>query len=490
MIKGHNNDNAYGHTGDHAVEFFSKAGSLMVAGKGKKAKKGRGTPYYGAGSEATAVSLFRPLWMMPGVENKVEAMKLLFWLRDPRGGAGNRSGFRECMRWLAQQPATTFDPEPGAAWLAVNLMRVPEWGRWDDLADLFGTDLEKMAAAVWVEAIMRGDHLACKWAKVNMHPLQRALKVNERGLRMLVVPHRATIVERAMCAQDWEQVNYSHIPSKAMSMYTKAFKKHDAARFAAYKAALVKGEKGVKINASVLFPHDCLKQIRSDPGIAEAQFKALPNFMGDAGDRRIMPIIDTSGSMDSRAMDGVTNMDVSVSLGLYLSDRLGPQHPFYRRYMEFHTTPTWKDWRNKTFVQAAGSRDGFCGSTNIAAALDFLLDNAKNLRVPADQMITHLLIVSDMQFDQGCSDRSNTVVEQCMQRWVSAGYTKPVIVYWNLSAYAGAPATADMPNTALVSGFSPAIMTSVLSGKVVTPREIMLRALTKYEIEIPVTGDI
>jgi len=62
----------YDHSLDFAVEFFSKAGSLFAT-KTKKA-------FYK--NEASAVELFKPVWISG---QKETAMKLLFWLRDPRG---------------------------------------------------------------------------------------------------------------------------------------------------------------------------------------------------------------------------------------------------------------------------------------------------------------------------------------------------------------------------------------------------------------------
>jgi len=76
---------AHEHSLDHALEFFSKAGSLFV----------NSDTYYG--SEDTALGLFQKTWIV----EPLTSMKLLFWLRDCRGGAGNRSGFRACLNWLA-----------------------------------------------------------------------------------------------------------------------------------------------------------------------------------------------------------------------------------------------------------------------------------------------------------------------------------------------------------------------------------------------------
>ena len=69
-------------------------------------------------------------------ENALTAMKLLFWARDVRGGAGERQIFRDIVEYLAKNRKDS---------LAKNLHLISEFGRWDDLLVLVGTPLEKEA---------------------------------------------------------------------------------------------------------------------------------------------------------------------------------------------------------------------------------------------------------------------------------------------------------------------------------------------------------
>jgi len=69
-------------------------------------------------------------------ENPLHAMKLLFWARDVRGGAGERQIFRDIVTYLAENRTET---------LAKNLGLFAEYGRWDDLLVLVGTPLETAA---------------------------------------------------------------------------------------------------------------------------------------------------------------------------------------------------------------------------------------------------------------------------------------------------------------------------------------------------------
>jgi len=102
-----------------------------------------------------------------------------------------------------------------------------------------------------------------------------------------------------------------------------------------------------------------------------------------------------------------------------------------------------------------------------------------------------------MQFDETTrhsdAERELTVVEESLSRWVEAGYNKPSVVYWNLQNYDGQP-SYHSDQVAFISGFSPAVMESVLacverdeSGNVtkLDPVEVMETAISKYEVVDP-----
>jgi hypothetical protein len=240
-----------------------------------------------------------------------------------------------------------------------------------------------------------------------------------------------------------------------------------------------------KVNASALFPHDVLRTSHRDKKLANAQFEALPNYMENCN-MRVMPICDFSGSMNTRVSGEVTAMDISQSLGLYCSDRVGKDNPFYRMYIPFSDNSELVTWKGKTFSEGVNhARNGYCGSTNIAAALDRILDSAKMFNASNDQIPNCLLIISDMQFNEGTKNSDETVVEKCLKNWEKAGYTRPKIVYWNTAGYGGSPSTKAHKGVSLVSGFSPSILGSIFSGNDFSPMAVLDRAIEKYEITVP-----
>jgi hypothetical protein len=117
-------------------------------------------------------------------------------------------------------------------------------------------------------------------------------------------------------------------------------------------------------------------------------------------------------------------------------------------------------------------------STNLHAAMDKILDVAVKGNVPASDMPAMLLILSDMQFNQ-CARFDDNAMEMIGRKFEAAGYSMPQVVFWNLNSSDNVPVKADKSGAALVSGFSPSIMTSLLAADLdqFTPEGIMLKTV-------------
>jgi hypothetical protein len=124
-------------------------------------------------------------------------------------------------------------------------------------------------------------------------------------------------------------------------------------------------------------------------------------------------------------------------------------------------------------------------STNLHAAMDKILSVAVGGNVPVSDMPKMLLILSDMQFNQ-CIKHDDSAMAMVLRKFADAGYTMPQIVFWNLNSSDNIPVKADKSGAALVSGFSPSIMTSLLGADVdqFTPEGIMMKTvmLPRYDL--------
>jgi hypothetical protein len=409
------------------------------------------------------------------VENSDVALRIAQWARDVRGGAGERQLFRDILVHLEKR-----DPDAALALLA----KVPEVGRWDDIFVFTSPVLKSAAYTMLGDALRAKNGLAAKWTprKGKIAAEVRAFfGMTPKQYRKSLVT-MTTVVETQMCAGDWDNINFSHVPSIASRIYKKAFNRHTTL-FAEYVAKLVSGDKTVKVNANAIFPHDVLKGVinrttldKTETDHIVAQWNALPNYVGDAS---IMPIVDVSGSMSCPAgkNTNVTCMDVSISLGLYLADK--NKGVFKDTFLTFSDKPQLVTLKGNIVDKVAQmSKSDWDMSTNLHAAMDKILDVAVKGSVPASDMPAMLLILSDMQFNQ-CARYDDTAMQMIERKFADAGYTVPQIVFWNLNSSDNVPVASDKTGAALVSGFSPSIMTSLLAADLdqFTPEGIMLKTV-------------
>ena len=402
-------------------------------------------------------------------EDQHLSIRLAQWLRDAREGAGEREQFRNVLRWLIN------NDQAGARAL---LAKTPFLGRWDDVLVALNTPLHEDAVSMIRTALNAKDGLCAKWMPrkgAEAVALRNALGFTPKQYRKTLVTLSNT-VEQAMCAQNWDGINYSHVPSVAFSRYKKAFNKHSPEQFAGFVTKVQKGE--AKINASAIFPHDIIRSLRTSRGVettaANEQWKALPNYL-EGSNENILVMCDSSGSMTGGMPgNGAQPIDVAVALSIYMSERMGGH--FKDSFLTFSSRPTLQRLSGSLKDRVTQlERAQWEMSTNLQAAFALILDAAVKHRLPQAELPTKILIVSDMEFD-ACGGRTN--FDAARAQFAKAGYTAPDIVFWNVRGRVGnAPVTRHQSGAALVSGFSPAIVRSVLGQKEITPEQVMLKAL-------------
>lgn len=409
-------------------------------------------------------------------ENPEIALRTLQWLRDIRGGSGERQLYRELVKVL-------HDSEFNRAPLVQLFQKTPEIGRYDDLlwfAENLSEPYSDHALVQFQDDLRENNGLAFKWTPIKgivAKKLRTRLGFKkEADWRKFVVAGRKT-VEQQMCAKQWNDINFSHVPSVASARYQKAFGRNAPEVYSTYIQSLVKGEAGVKINAGAVYPYDVYKSCFSgNPEVAEQQWKALPNYL-EGSKERILPLIDVSGSMGCSAGGGSLNcMDVAISLGWYVAER--NEGEFKNTFMTFEDKPRLLKLQNPVSLLSTfqGIKQVPWGrNTNIQNAFSTLLQAARDSSVSEEGMPTTILILSDMQFD--CSyvgGRDVTAFEMMRAEYEKFGYRLPKIVFWNLNASnKSVPVTRHETGTAMVSGYSPSLLKGILSGGM-TPEQIML----------------
>jgi len=411
--------------------------------------------------------------------------RILFWARDARGGAGEREVFRRALNAIINERT---------ALPIINSGIIPELGRWDDILEIFKNEklsdyTRQTAANVIKAAIEDGNGLAAKWMPRKgpvAVALRKAWGMSPKGYRVFLVSN-TKVVETQMCAKEWKQITFNHVPSLAMTRYTKAFARNEPVGFTAYKAALVSG--AVTAKTASLYPYNIFLQANVDATIANVQWRdylaARPKL-----ESRIIPIVDVSGSMGT-SVGPCSAMEVAMSLGLYMAQH--QKSSYSNKVMTFHTQPALVDLDPKAQMSDLRRKLrglDWGGSTNLQAVFDLLLNDAVTRKLKADEMAEYIFIVSDMEFNVATgngwsSSKDMTNYQAIEKKYAAAGYARPNIVFWNVCGRPGnVPVTYDQNGTALISGFSTEILNACVNGLEISPIEVMKSAVMKRRYSV------
>ena len=432
-------------------------------------------------------------------ENPELALRCLFYLRDIRGGQGERRFFRVCFKWLCD------NYEDVAVRMLVHLS---EYGRWDDLIyATYGTDVFVAALAVIKNQLMldlecKTPSLLGKWlpsenasaysTKVTAGEVRKYLGLTHKQYRKMLsaLRGRINIVERLMSENRWDEIEFDKLPSKAGLIYKNAFARRD---IIAKKYEVFAKDKTTKVNADTLYPYEvvekALQYIRWDGTISrvteveramiEKYWENLPDYL-NGNPCSMMCVVDTSGSMCGRPIN------VAISLGMYCAERIGG--PFANHYISFSSRPQLIKVEGVDFMDKVARiyATNLCENTNIEATFDLLLNVAKKSNV--EDIPKTIVIVSDMQIDamtgsmwsrdrgikRWTEETAATEMELIRKKWAAAGIECPRLVYWNVDARDNTILDAG-PNVSFVSGCSPVLYEQIVRG--VTGVDLMLEKL-------------
>lgn len=433
-----------------------------------------------------------PQFQAAYAENKDLALRIAQWARDVRGGSGERKLYRDILLFIEQT-------EPRLLVESRLLDNLPELGRFDDLLIFTNTEVKRKAYTIIAKALNAGNGLAAKWLP-RKGPLAVELR-NVFGLtpkeyrKMLV--QLTNVVESNMCAKNWNEINFSHVPSVAMSRYMTAFHRNAPEAFEAYKNALKRGDGSAKVNAGAVYPYNVTAMIGSCQDlsygyggysrnatnpykfnqVAQSMWEALPNYMNG---KNAIAVIDNSGSMTSRVPGSTTVscMDVAVSLGLYVASKsTGAFRDLSITFSDDAKFVKHSGALNERMAQVTSQK---WGSTNLHSVFDLILRHAVLNNVPDADMPEMVIIMSDMQFNS-CRSHDDSALQMIRRKYEDAGYETPQIVFWNLNDYGNKPVKFNDSGVALISGFSPSLMESVLAVDMdkFTPEAVMLKAVGK-----------
>ena len=419
-------------------------------------------------------------------EDEALALKCLFYLRDCRGGQGERRFFRVAYHWLAQT-------NPRIA--RRNLGYLPDYGRYDDLIYVcLDTPLEQEMMEILRDQLAldlqcKTPSLLAKWVpsenassfvtRTAARKIRLALGVTSKTYRKILseLRSRINIVERLMSENRWEEIVFDKIPSKAGLKYKNAFARRDiiAKRYEAFAMSDT-----TKVNAKTLYPYeivdeaiDCDYSDAVDRAMIEKYWENLPDYL-NGKDCSIMCVVDTSGSMTGRSASAPIN--VAISLGMYCAERIGG--PFKNHYISFSSRPQLIKVEGVDFVDKVRRiyNTNLCDNTDLTKTFDLILNIATQPGVKKEDIPQTIVVISDMEIDRMAhnywdntkpswtTETAATEMEKIHKKFAAAGVKCPKLVYWNVDARNNVILDSG-PNVSFVSGMSPILFEQVLSGK-------------------------
>lgn len=418
------------------------------------------------------------------VENKELAVVCLFYLRDVRGGQGERRFFRVVLERSIDMLISDFGREKTYRLLKL----VAEYGRWDDLlcilekSDLVVTIIKEQLEKDILECAKKSPRnisLLAKWlpsvntssadTRKKAQYLAAKLGMSEKKYRKTLSMLRSelNILEKDMSTNSWSTVDYEKVPSQAMIKHRKAFARHDEERYTEYKTEVASGKK--KVNTSTLYPYQIVDKLLSDSierTDADMMWNNLPNYVPSG--MSAIAVVDVSGSMYYGTPQAVS---VSISLGLYLAQK--NTGAFAGKFITFSVRPQLVSVDTKgSIVDAVRSMENadWGYNTNLNAVFDVFLRAATASGVSKKDIPNTIMIISDMEFDSACG---MTNYELAKSKFNAAGIEMPNVVFWNVAARNNTvPVRKDEHGTILVSGFSPVTFRYVVEGT--TPEQFML----------------
>ena len=453
-------------------------------------------------SDEDVILMFRKAFK----ENPVYALKCLFYIRDVRGGQGERRFFRVVMKDLAK-----FDTAAARR----NLKFVPEFGRWDDLYVFVGTPLETDALQIMKDQLAldvecKTPSLLAKWLKSENTSSVESRRLGNITREFFGMSHkqyrktlsilreRINVLERLMSEGRWDEIEFDKIPSKAGMKYKNAFARHDLERaknenvqtYADFAKDSTK-----KVNAKALYPYECVHQALNIMGNQQG-WSSRGNHVALDDTQRLMTnkywdnladyfngatfngiaLVDTSGSMSG------TPIEVAISLGLYCAEK--NQGAFANHFISFESNPHWIETSGVDFCDKVYRITGaeWGGSTNVEAAMDLILNVAKQNGCSQDEIPQNLVIISDMEFNYcvtsnnyGRGNVNDTLFEKIAAKYRANGYEMPHVIFWNVNARQANIPMLGNGNVSFVSGFSPSIFETIMSGK--TGYDLMMEKL-------------
>ncbi len=430
-------------------------------------------------------------------EDKDKTLKLLVYARDIAEGLGERRFFRIFLKYLQLK---NYDDELNKLIKNIPSLIKEDIIRADDFIDFANYLIKKEGITKKISRVddilnqlfelLSDDKISAivaKWMprKSKKHH-ELVLYMRKHGFISSYSDYRKTVlsksdtIEQKISAKEQDEIDLSKVPSIALHRYRRAFHRY---------GLLEKFIKDVKegkadLNAKRLTPGKIVHTYLSDTmrvfwdisedflnnessktlfELLELQWQNLKKLDDLPKEYKAIAMIDVSSSMNCPNYIPISN---ALGLGLFMAEN-NPNPVFKDYFMTFTAEPRFLKVKGHDISEKINNAMELVGyNTDIQKAFEAILERADEANVPAEEMPTHLVVISDMEFDSSAIDGTSVNALKMVDELYDAfGYERPVLVFWNVNGrLSNVPAKDDDKNVLLVSGSSQNIINLMLKG--------------------------
>lgn len=418
-------------------------------------------------------------------EDSTIALANLLYILDVRNGKGERRLFKTLFRYLCENERE----------LALKVLPfISELGRWDYILEGLRTTIDKevvdlIKTQLEEDKVSNNPSLLAKWLpshrthKVNSQVakyLMKKLNLKEKQYRKLIVElrNKLNLVECNLSEKEYDKIEFEKVPAKAMLKYRNVFNNKCAGNYTKYLDQVGKGEKEIKTTG--LYCYEIIRKLindRSDENdeLYNLMWENQRDILNGYG-KNILVVADTSGSM--MQYNGLPYMN-SVGLAIYMAER--NNGIFKNHFITFSVEPKIQQIVGNDIREKFENIESIVSNTDIDKVFELLLKALKNSNVSVEEMPSHIIIISDMEFDAGVYSENGTNFNGWKRAFNAAGYDLPKIVFWNVAGNtSGLPATKFDNDVIMISGFSTMLLNSLLDLENFSPVSAMIESLKKY----------
>lgn len=345
-------------------------------------------------------------------------LSITLYFRDYKNGRGEKQLSYFMLLWLKGKMPDIYEK-----FLPVYV----RYGYWKDIFNIcklsidnskkINVELEMIIKQLQIDINLDDNiSLLCKWipsekSSFNKYPyylankLSRLLYPNDRKAKQKYrktisnLRSKLFIVERKMCNQEWNAIDYSNVPSTAFSKYEEAFYKRDVERFGEYR-------KTISRESSIIDKFSIMRSLLMGNKTVE-----LEDWSSDVFENSVVFVDGLDNDVVSRLVYGLT---ISQSSNSIFKNKIILYNDNYRI-----------EEINSEIVDIIKNAN-LTSNIDLVELYHTILIFALENNIDQDVMPSRLYILTDKLFTY-----DNLVIKQIRDMYAINGYHPPYFVFWS-----------------------------------------------------------